>query len=47
MSDFRFRFLRSDMSQSQLDTSQPNHAEEVLDVIFPARDQPLKPMQPG
>jgi hypothetical protein len=26
---------------------QPTHAEEVLDVVLPARDQAMKILQPG
>lgn len=35
------------MPQQQRDVSKPDHAQEVLDVIFPAGDQATEPVQPG
>ena len=35
------------MPEQDLYATQAHHAEEVLDVVLPADDQPTKVMQPG
>jgi hypothetical protein len=35
------------MPEQDLHATQAHHAEEVLDVVLPADDQPTKVMQPG
>jgi len=35
------------MPEQDLHATQAHHAEEVLDMVLPADDQPTKVMQPG